>query len=88
MIKIIFINLNIMVNKAFVIIHEQNNYIKKFLNVESGDKIYIEPKIEEKGERERGKPLTAILFGDASINSSLNLMQANYILDINNWRKE
>ena len=73
---------------VFVIIHEQNHYIKRFLNVNSEAKLCKTPKIGEKDEGEGGKLLITILFGDALINKSLNLEQAKYILDINNWRKE
>ena len=73
---------------VFVIIHEQNYYIKRFLNVGTNVKLCKTPKIGDKDEGVGGKFLIALLFGDALINKSLNLRQAKYILDINNWRKK
>lgn len=73
---------------VFVIIHEQNHYIKRFLNVDSEVKLCKTPKIGAEDEGEGGKFLITLLFGHALINKSLNLKQANYILDINNWRKK
>ena len=72
----------------FVIIHEQNHYIKRFLNVNTDIQLCKTPKIGEDDEGEGGKLLIKLLFGDELIKKSLNVKQAEYILDIQNWKKK
>ena len=72
---------------VFVIFHEQNHYIQRFLNVDIDIQLCKTPKIGEDDEGEEGKLLIKLLFGDALINKTLNIKQAEYILDIKNWKK-
>ena len=72
---------------VFVIIHEQNHYIKRYLNVDIDTEMCKTPKIGEKDEAEGGKFLIKLLFGDPLIKKTLNIKQAEYILDIKNWQK-
>ena len=72
---------------VFVIIHEQNHYIKRFLNVDTDIQLCKTPQIGKDDEGEGGKLLIKLLFGDALINQSLNIKQAEYILNIKNWNK-
>ena len=72
---------------AFVIIHEQNHYIKRFMNENIDTEICKTPKIDGEDEAEGGKFLIKLLFGDALIKKSLNIKQAEYILNIKNWKK-
>ena len=72
----------------YVIIHEQNHYIKRFLNINIDTKLCKTPKINNNDEGEGGKLLIKLLFGDELIKKALNLKQAEYILNINNWKKK
>ena len=69
----------------FVIIHEQNNFIKRYFNKGVNTKLCNTPKIN--GYDEGGRHLIKILFGEEMINKNLNLEQANFILEPNNWKK-
>lgn len=60
----------------FVIIHEENHFIKRYYN-----------KNVKSNYDEGGKQLIKIIFGDELINKNLNLDQAYFITDINNWSK-
>ncbi len=64
----------------FVIIHEQNNFIKRCFNKGANT-----PKINIYDEGERD--LIKILFGEEMIKNNLNLDQAKFILNLNNWKK-
>ena len=73
---------------VFVIIHEQNHYIKRFLKINIKSDLCKTPKINDgNDEGEGGKQLIKLLFGDALINKCINCKQAKYILDIRNWKK-
>ena len=69
----------------FVIIHEQNHFIKRYFNKGVNAKLCNTPKIN--GYDEGGRHLIKILFGEEMINKNLNLEQANFILEPNNWKK-
>ena len=69
----------------FVIIHEENHFIKRYFNIKVKNHLCNTPKIN--GYDEGGKQLIEIIFGHELINQNLNLEQAKYILDIKNWSK-
>ena len=69
----------------FVIIHEENHFIKRYYNKNVKSNLCDTPKIQEYDEG--GKHLIKIIFGDELINKNLNLDQAYFITDINNWSK-
>ena len=69
----------------FVIIHEENHFIKRCYNINAKSHLCDTPKIKEYDEG--GKHLIKLLFGHELINKNLNLAQAKYILDIKNWSK-
>ena len=74
---------------VFVIIHEQNHYIKRFLKINIKSDLCKTPKINDgNDEGEGGKQLIKLLFGDALINKCLNFKQAKYIIDIENWKNK
>ena len=70
---------------VFIIIHELNHVMKRFLNINEKYKICKTPEINE--YKEGGELLIKLLFGHILIENSLNIKQADYILDINNWKK-
>ena len=70
----------------FVIIHEQNYYIKRWKNTNINNNLANPPKIN--GCAEGGKQLIKLLFGDELIRQYLNVEQAEYILNIKNWAKQ
>ena len=70
---------------VFLVIHELNHFMKRFLNKNESYKICKTPEIKE--YKEGGEKLIQLLFGHILIENSLNKEQANYILDINNWNK-
>ena len=69
----------------FVIIHEQNHFMKRYFNQNIANTLCKTPDI--KGYNEGGKQLIKLLFGDDFIKKYLNIEQAKYITNINNWRK-
>ena len=70
----------------FVIIHEQNHFIKRYLNPGIISKLCGTPKIDE--VREGGKQLIHLLFGHYLIHNCLNVDQARYIINPENWEKK
>ena len=72
----------------FIIIHEQNYFIKRYFNENIAYESCCTPKINVLNEKEGGKQLIKLLFGDPLINNFLNEEQAKYILDIENWRNK
>ena len=73
----------------FVIIHELNHFMKRYFNINKPNNICQTLII--KGSNyggEGGKQLINLLFGDELINKFLNVKQAEYILDINNWNQK
>ena len=71
---------------VFLIIHEQNHFMKRYFNQKKTNTLCNTPVI--KSISEGGKQLIKLLFGDELINKNLNIEQANYILDMNNWKKK
>ena len=69
----------------FLIIHEQNHFMKRFFNLNQDVDLCKTPNV--KGYSEGGRHLIKLLFGDALINQNLNIEQAKYILDLKNWGK-
>ena len=70
----------------FLVIQELNHFMKRYLNQNMSYKICKTSEI--KGYKEGGEQLIKLLFGHILIENSLNITQAEYILDINNWNKK
>ena len=70
----------------FVIVHEQNHFIKRYLNENVEYNKCRTPDI--KNVDEGGEQLIDLLFGHFLINNKLDVNQAKYILDINNWKNK
>ena len=71
---------------VFVIIHELNHFIKRYFNEQNPNSLFNTPIIKGSNDRgEGGKQLIKLLFGDEFINKHLNVEQAKYILDVDNW---
>lgn len=70
----------------FLVIHELNHFMKRYLNQKKSYKICKTPVIKD--YKEGGEQLIKLLFGHILIGNSLNIKQADYILDINNWKKK
>ena len=70
----------------FLIIHEFNHFMKRYLHQNKSFKICKTQEIKE--YKEVGEHLIKILFGHILIGNCLNLEQANYILNIENWHKK
>ena len=70
----------------FVIIHEENHFIKRYFNKDINAHLCDTPKIN--GYNEGGKHLIKLLFGEDMINKNINLEQAKFILKINNWTQK
>ena len=70
---------------VFVVIHELNHYMKRFLNKNKSFKICKTPEIKE--YKEGGEQLIKLLFGHILIHNSLNFKQAKFILNEVNWNK-
>ena len=71
---------------VFVIIHEQNHFMKRYFNKNQPNILCKTPVI--KNISEGGRQLIKLLFGDELIKKKLNIEQANFILNINNWNKK
>ena len=67
----------------FILIHEQNHFIKRYFNINYGVHLCDTPNIY--GYNEGGRHLIKLLFGDDMIHKNINIEQAKYILDKNNW---
>ena len=74
---------------VFKVIHELNHFMKRQFNLDSTIDACKTPKMKVfDDEVEVGKQLIKLLFGDVLINKYLNIEQAKYILDIQNWDKK
>ena len=74
---------------VFVVIHEINHFMKRYFNKNVSNDICKTPVIKgSDDEGEGGKQLIKLLFGDVVINKFLNVEQAKYILNLNNWNKQ
>ena len=70
----------------FLIIHEQNHFMKRYFNINQTNTLCNTPLI--KNISEGGRQLIKLLFGDKLIKKKLNIEQANFILDVTNWNKK
>ena len=70
----------------FVIIHEQNHFIKRYFNEEIDYNLYRTPKLNDINGG--GEQLIDLLFDERLINSYINVEQAQYILNIDNWNNK
>ena len=68
---------------VFLIVHEINHLIKRYYKTEKDSSQVFTPR-----ENEGGEELISLLFGNVLLNRNINLIQANYILDISNWSNE
>ena len=74
---------------VFKVIHELNHFMKRQFNLDSTIDVCKTQKMKVfDDEVEGGKQLIKLLFGDVLINKYLNIEQAKYILDIQNWDKK
>ena len=73
----------------FVIIHEFNHFMKRFLNKNKKNNLCHTPEIKNCKDEGGvgGKQLIKLLFGHVLIKNYLNVEQAKYILNINNQNK-
>ena len=71
---------------VFVILYVQNHFIKRNQNKGINFNLFKTPNINN--VKEGGEQLIDLLFGDILINNCINQKQANYILDINNWKNK
>ena len=70
---------------VFIIILELNQYINRYLNKNKSFKICKTPEIKE--YKECGEQLIKLLFGHILIDNSLNVQQANFVLNEESWNK-
>ena len=70
----------------FIVIHELNHFMKRYLNKNQTFDLCKTPIVKE--YKEGGEHLIKLLFGHILIENTLNIEQANYILDIKNWNKK
>ena len=64
----------------FIIIHEFNHFIKRYYKIG-----YDKDDANTPREDEGGKEIINLLFGHHLLNRNINIAQAIYILNINNW---
>jgi hypothetical protein len=64
----------------FIIIHEFNHLIKRYYKIGYDKDDGITSR-----ENEGGKEIINLLFGHHLLNRNINITQAKYILNINNW---
>ena len=67
----------------FILIHEQNHFIKKYFNINYS--VHLCDTLNINDYNEGGNDLIKLLFGDDMIHKNINIEQAKYILDRNNW---
>ena len=72
----------------FVIIHELNYFMKRYLNLNKSTDLFQISVLKGDDEGEGGKQLINLLFSEKLIKQYLNIEQAEYILNIRNWQKE
>ena len=70
----------------FMIIYEQNNFIRRYFNKNKNVCICDFPNIDDCNEGE--EQLINLLFGDALIKQGLNINQVKYIINPDNWKKK
>ena len=68
---------------VFLIIHELNHFMKRYLNKNKSFNSCKTPEIKEC--KEGGEQLIKLLFGHILIENSINIEQAKYILDAKKW---
>ena len=71
---------------VFIIIHELNHFMKRYLNKDQDVDLCKTPSIKD--YKEGGEQLIKLLFGHILIENTLNVEQAKYILEIKNWNKK
>ena len=71
---------------VFVILHEQNHFMKRNQNKGINFNLCKTPNINN--VKEGGEQLIELLFDDILINNCINQKQAKYILNINNWNNK
>jgi hypothetical protein len=71
---------------VFIIIHELNHFMKRYLNKNQIYDLCKTPTVKDYNEG--GEQLIKLLFGHILIENSLNIEQAKYILEPKNWNKK
>ena len=71
---------------VFIIIHELNHFMKRYFNKNQTYDLCKTPTVKD--HNEGGELLIELLFGHILIHNTLNVDQANYILDPNKWNKK
>ena len=70
----------------FIIIHELNHFMKRYLNKNINYDLCKTPTVKEYNEG--GEQLIKLLFGHILIENYLDIEQSKYILEPQNWNKE
>ena len=71
---------------VFIVIHELNHFMKRYLNKNQTYDLCKTPTVKD--HNEGGELLIELIFGHILIHNTLNVEQANYILDQNIWNKK
>ena len=71
---------------VFIVIHELNHFMKRYLNKNQLCDLCKTPTIKE--YKKGGEQLIKLLFGHILIENSINIEQAKYILEPKNWNKK
>ena len=71
---------------VFIVIHELNHFMKRYLNKNQIYDLCKKPIIKD--YKEGGEQLIKLLFGHILIENSINVEQAQFILEIKNWNKK
>ena len=71
---------------VFIVIHELNHFMKRYLNQNQNYDVCKTPHVKD--FKEGGEHLIKLLFGHILIENTLNVEQAKYILEAQNWNKK
>ena len=71
---------------VFIVIHELNHFMKRYLNKNQIYDLCKTPIIKD--YKEGGEQLIKLLFGHILIENSINVEQAQFILEPKNWNKK
>ena len=71
---------------VFIVIHELNHFMKRYLNKNQIYDLCKTPTVKE--YKEGGEQLIKLLFGHILIENSINIEQAKFILEPKNWNKK
>ena len=71
---------------VFIVIHELNHFMKRYLNQNQIYDLCKTPIVKD--YKEGGEQLIKLLFGHILIENSINVEQAQFILEPKNWNKK